>query len=229
MRTRLILAVGGVVVLALLLGLWKLTRDLDPPEVMTTASGSAPAPNVPVATDDTPHAAPVRDGKIPIAAARPAPIAESRGGPSLPGAAVGIGPIEAPPDADELPPVNRAIKNLLRKQVDAIDQYVADCVAKSVKAGNKVTGVAALLVTFRRGEFKGDRVVDVGIEPIDTTLKDPKDQVLMDCLAATGKKMELDLPDGVTEVTATHEIHLDTGALTDHRLSAFGVKTPGSP
>lgn len=224
MRSRLLIALGGLAVLAILAVLWKAVHDDAPAEVATVVAPSGPTAPV---IESIPRGVPLpRDARIPSVAARPAPLAESRPSASGPSLAPSGGAADVTPDADSLPPTNRAVKNLLRKQVDAIDQYVSDCVTKSAKAGNKLSGVAALTVAFRRGEFKGDRVVDVAVEPIDTTIKD---QALLDCLAATGKKMELDLPEGVVEVTATHQVDLDGGAMTDHKLSAFAVKNPGSP
>jgi hypothetical protein len=118
----------------------------------------------------------------------------------------------------------RELKRQLVKQLDAIDGPVSDCVSKSNRTG-KSTGAAALLIKIERTKT-GAAVANVGIEPIDTTIKD---QGLLDCLAKTGSKIQLDLPDGVDEVTATHQVNLDGGAVTGHDLTAYDFKPGGRP
>ncbi len=207
--------------LGLAFALWRMTRDIDaveaadphPRATVEPAHGDAQEEAAPVAT---------RDAKIaPATVARPAPRHPTTPG----GPAVELPP---PPEAkpvDSLPPVKRDIKNQLKKQVDAIDGFVSDCVARSAKAGVKPTGAAALTLRFEHVKQKV-MVVDVAIEPIDTTVKD---QPLLECLRDTGKKMQLDLVDEVTAVTATHQVDLDGGGIVDHRLTAFDVKQVGDP
>ncbi len=62
--------------------------------------------------------------------------------------------------------------------------------------------------------------------PLETTLKDT---ALNNCFRDSGKKIVLDLPEGITEVTATHKVNLDTGAVTAHDLTAFDFKPWGRP
>jgi hypothetical protein len=211
---------GGIVLLGLGFVLWRMTRDIDEVEAADPHPKAAVEPAHPK-TDDSP-AAPVaaRDARIPQVATRtpaPQPLPSTTPAPA----------IEPPaaPVPDTMPPTSRAIKNQLRKQVDAIDGYVSDCVTRAAKSGSKVTGAAALTLKFEHWKQK-TVVTEVAIEPIDTTIKD---QALLECLRDTGKKMVIDMPEDVNVVTATHQVDLDAGAVTDHKLTALDVKHPGDP
>jgi len=210
---------GGILLLGLGFVLWRLTRDIDEVEAADPPPKTSAEPAHPKTEDSSPAPVAARDARIPqVAVAKPrsqqpSPIATP---------APAIDPAPAP---DPMPPTSRAIKNQLRKQLDAIDGYVSDCVNRAAKSGSKVTGAAALTLKFEHWKQK-TVVTEVAIEPIDTTIKD---QPLLECLRDTGKKIVLDMPDDVNIVTATHQVDLDGGAVTDHRLTALEVKHPGDP
>ena len=204
--------------------LWRMTRDISSVE----AADPHPKPTalaVPADAESKPAPGPVasRDARIaPAAVATPrAPQKTSGSGPTVePVVEIDAGVVD-PNDT----PTRREMLGLLKRQVDAIDGYVSDCVTKSNKLGVKASGAAALTLRFEHVKKKSV-VVDVAVEPIDTTVKD---QPLLDCLRDTGKHMVLDLPDDVTAVTATHQVDLDGGAIADHRLTALEVKQLGAP
>jgi hypothetical protein len=214
-----VIILGGVVLLGLGFVLWRMTRDIDTVEADPPAK-TAVEPAHPKTDDGSPAPVAARDARIPSAAvAKPRTTQPASGTP-----APSIEPAAAPA-VDPMPPASREIKNQLRKQVDAIDGYVSDCVNRAAKSGSKLTGAAALTLKFEHWKQK-TVVTEVAIEPIDTTIKD---QALLECLRDTGKKMVIDMPDDVNIVTATHQVDLDAGAVTDHRLTALEVKHPNDP
>jgi hypothetical protein len=117
------------------------------------------------------------------------------------------------------------IKHQLVRQIDGLEGAITDCVTKTTKTGAKPTGASAVTLKIERVKDQA-AVVEVAVEPIDTTIKDV---ALNNCLRDTGKKIVLDLPEGVTEVTATHQVNLDGGAVTGHDLTAFEFKPWGRP
>lgn len=222
MRSFVIIA-GVIAVLAAGFFLWRMTRQVSTVEA-ADPKPKAVAEAKPV--DDTARPAPVRDGKI-VAPVAPQARSPQRTAPSTPAPA-----IEKPLDPND--PMNdpafyaarmteRELKRQLVKQLDAIDGPVSECVAKR---GGRSSGAAALTLKVERVKAGGASVVNVAVEPVDTTVKD---KPLLDCLAATGKKIVLDLPDGVDEVTATHQVNLDGGAVTGHDLTAYDFKPGGRP
>jgi hypothetical protein len=119
--------------------------------------------------------------------------------------------------AEYIPVTNTEMKDALRDQLKAIAPQVKECVSRAQKAGVRVSGAANLIVRFTRDK---ENPVTVGIEPLDTTIKDAQ---LLDCLAQAGKKIAFQLPEEATWVYATHEIGLDNTALRYHKLTAFQI------
>ncbi len=225
LRGKLLIVFGGIVVLGLAFALWRLTRDISTVEAADPRPRATPteAPR-PDAAETTASGSPNRDARIaPVTVTRPRPTqAPSGSGPVL--EAAGSGSAEA-----NLPPgrlTERELKRQLIKQLDGLDGPVSDCVAKSTKSGIKPTGAAALTLKIERIKTGGAAVVEVAVEPIDTTVKDP---ALLECLRDTGRRVVLDLPEGVTEVTATHQVNLDAGGITGHDLTAYDFKPGGRP
>lgn len=223
MRSFVIIA-GVIAVLAAGFFLWRMTREASdveaaPPKAKATAETQR-------VDDSAKPVTPQRDGKI-VAPVAPQARSPQRSAPSAPAPA-----IEKPLDPND--PMNdpafyaarmteRELKRQLVKQLDAIDGPVSECVQKR---GGRSSGAAALTLKVERLKAGGASVVNVAVEPVDTTVKD---KPLLDCLAATGKKIVLDLPDGVDEVTATHQVNLDGGAVTGHDLTAYDFKPGGRP
>jgi hypothetical protein len=219
-----VIIIGAVLVLGFGFALWRMTRDIssvdaDPPHTRTTEVAR------PEATDDAAPAAPTptkRDARIaPVTVVQPrAPQQQRPSGSSVPTLEVGSAAPMSPARAIEV-----EIKHQLVRQIDGLEGAITDCVAKTAKRGVKPTGASALTLKIERVK-NAAAVVEVAVEPIDTTVKDT---VLNECLKETGRKIALELPDGVTEVTATHQVNLDGGAITGHDLTAFEFKPWGRP
>jgi len=221
-----------IVATAVLIGagvmLWRMTQEMD--DAQATPSKPAKRDEAPTPVEAAPvesSGAAKRDARIPPLAGpqartptRPVP---SSGGGAAPALEVGSGSAEAPVSPARV--IERELKRQLIKQLDAIDGPVSDCVAKHGRG--KPTGAAALLVKLEKQKDGNAAVVEVGVEPIDTTVKN--NQPLLDCLAATGKKIQIDFPDPVTEMTATHQVNLDAGSVTGHDLTAYDFKPWGRP
>lgn len=217
MRIRL-LAVVSLVVLGALFALWRMTREItsvqaadERPAKQVTTPVNDPAP----IASGTPVAPRSRSPELgPAIAAKRTPIYS----PAT--SAEPAEPTDAgPPDAPDVSPLRRQLITDGRRGMDAIDGFVSDCVRVAVKAGRKPTGIASL--TLKIEQVKGKRVVtQVAIEPIDTTLKD---QPLLECLRDTGRKFEIEIPEGMSAVTATHLVDLDNGAVNDHRLTTIDL------
>ncbi len=226
LRGKLLIVFGTLAVLGLAFALWRLTREISTVEAADPRPPRTAPPEAPRAE--------AAEGTAPVTANRdariaPAPIARPR--PTQ--APSGSGPVVAAPgsgSAEEvLPPgrlTERELKRQLVKQLDGLDGPVSDCVAKSTKSGSKPSGAAALTLKVERTKVGGAAVVEVAVEPIDTTVKD---SALLECLRDTGRKVILDLPEGVTEVTATHQVNLDAGGITGHDLTAYDFKPGGRP
>ncbi len=224
MRDKVII-IGAVLVLGAGFALWQMTKDIssvdaDPPkpkpEITRTPTTEAPAPSTPAK----------RDARIaPVAVVQPRSPSHTTGGGAGPALDVGSGSgsAEAPVSPARL--IERELKRQLVRQLDGLDGAVSDCVAKFGK-GSKLTGASALTLKIERSKTGAPTVVEVAVEPIDTTIKDP---ALNDCLRDTGRKIVLDLPDGITEVTATHQVNLDGGGITGHDLTAYDFKPMGRP
>lgn len=223
MRDKVII-IGAVLLLGAGFALWRMTRDIssvdaDPPHKRTTEVAR------PEVTDDTAPATPAptkRDARI-----APTAVAQQRAPQQRPSGSSGP-TLEAGSDVPKMSParaIEVEIKRQLVRQIDGLEGAITDCVAKTGKRGAKPTGASALTLKIER--VKNDAaVVEVAVEPIDTTIKDP---ALNECLRETGRKIALELPDGVTEVTATHQVNLDGGAITGHDLTAFEFKPWGRP
>lgn len=215
--------IGAILVLGAGFALWRMTRDIssvdaDPPHARTTEVAH------PEVTDDASPAVPAptkRDARIaPAAVAQRAPQQRPSGG-SVP-------TLEAGSDVPKVSParaIEVEIKHQLVRQIDGLEGAITDCVTKTAKRGVKPTGASALTLKIERVK-NAAAVVEVAVEPIDTTVKDA---ALNDCLKETGRKIALELPDGVTEVTVTHQVNLDSGAITGHDLTAFEFKPWGRP
>lgn len=223
MRDKVII-IGAILVLGAGFVLWRMTKDIssvdaDPPKAKTTqttrpeATDEAPAPSTPAK----------RDARIPQPSAMtPRAPSHNAGGPSQPTLEVGSGSGSAAP-VSHARMVEKEIKRQLVRQIDGLEGAVSDCLAKT--KGAKLTGASA--VTLKIERVKDQAVVtEFAVEPIDTTIKDT---ALNSCLAATSKKIVIDLPEGVTEITATHQVNLDSGAVTGHDLTAFEFKPWGRP
>lgn len=221
---RLAIIVASVALLAAGFFLWQMTRDTADVEAKTskraTETAAAPvesAPAEPTTPKRDARIAPIASGSQARTPQRPTP---SGGGAPAP-ALEGSGSAEAP--VTPVRAIEIDLKRQIVKQLDAIDGPVSDCVAKHGRG--KPTGSAALLVKLEKQKSGESTVVSVGVEPIDTTVKN--NQPLLDCLATTGKKISLDFPDPVTEVTLTHQVNLDGGAVTGHDLTAYDFKPWG--
>ncbi|MBA3541436.1 MAG: hypothetical protein H0T79_17625 [Deltaproteobacteria bacterium] len=216
------LVVGGLAALVALIVLWRLTRDLTAPPppsepVAAFESTNPQAPSLPSSRDPS-QPTRLRNPQIEPPVVRipqPAPLDR----PSSSEVATEIP--DAPPD------VGKAMRSTLRRQVDSIDPYISECVARANNRGAKISGRAALTVLITLDKEKGKvRVTEVGIEPIDTNIEDVP---LLNCLRDAGKRMQLeDLPDGVTSIQATHEVSLDGGSITNHTLSAMEMLPAGA-
>jgi hypothetical protein len=220
-----------IVATAVLLGagvmLWRMTHDMDDAGATPTKTTKRDEPPAPVAAAPAESStAPKRDARIapvqgPQARIPQRPVASTSGG-AAPALEAGSGSAEAPVSPARV--IERDLKRQLIKQLDALDGPVTDCVAKHGRG--KPTGAVALLVKIEKQKTGNAAVVEVGVEPIDTTVKN---QPLLDCLAATGKKISIDLPEPVTEMTATHQVNLDAGSVIGHDLTAYDFKPWGRP
>ncbi|MCX5743806.1 MAG: hypothetical protein NT062_15045 [Proteobacteria bacterium] len=123
---------------------------------------------------------------------------------------------------DPMTPAMRGVKTSLRRQTDAIDSYVSDCVAKTP---TQLSGTAHLTVAFARAPNGKVTVTSVGIDTeVPPTFGNA---TLLHCLQETGKRMLPDIPDDYVTVTAKHQVDLQNGNLIEHELSAFDVWRPG--
>lgn len=223
---RLALALGLVALLAIGVGLFILTRGGDAGATATaTRSGAGVEPGSadPVEADAPATAPGVRTGKIttPVIA-QPVPDRAAGGtsGPSL--GSSEAAPVDASTEVPYSPAV-RAVKNSLRKQVDAIDSYVADCVGKTP---TKANGTAHLTVEFARAPNGKVTVTTTGV---DTEVPAQYDNAtLLTCLHETGRRMLPDIPEDFVKVTAKHQVDLENGGLVGHKLSAFEVYAPNA-
>lgn len=213
---------AGALLLGLGVLLWQMTRETD--EV--AAAGAPPAKHAPPAPPPPAQesATPVRSAKIATPPQQTVSARTPQRAPQGDTPALAPDPAKADPD----PPARKELKYQLKKQIDAIDGYVSDCVTKAAKAGSKPKGAANLLLKAAR--VKGKTVIlETSVEPLDTTIKDPADQPLLDCLAATSRKMQLDLPEDAVTILATHQVDLDGGAVVDHKLTALYVNPQDVP
>jgi hypothetical protein len=217
--------IGAVLVLGAGFALWRMTReissvDADPPHKRTTTDVAKP--------DVTAEAAPAapspakRDARIAPAVVPQRTAQQRASGNPVPTLEAGS---DAPPKMSHARAIEVDIKHQLVRQVDGLEGAITDCVAKTTKTGAKPTGASALTLKIERVK-NAAAVVEVAVEPIDTTVKDT---ALNECLRETGRKIALELPEGVTEVTATHQVNLDKGSITGHDLTAFEFKPWGRP
>ncbi len=224
MRDKVII-IGAVLVLGFGFALWRMTREIssveaEPPKARTTETAHTE-------TDDAaPAPAPTtkRDARIaPPTAVQPRSPTHNTGGGSGPTLEVGSG--SAAPPMSHARSIEVEIKHQLVRQIDGLEGAITDCVNKAARGGVKPTGASAVTLKIERVKDQAS-VVEVAVEPIDTTVKDA---ALNNCLRDTGRKIALELPEGVTEVTATHQVNLDAGAITGHDLTAFEFKPWGRP
>ncbi len=222
---RLVIIVATVALFAAGFLLWRMTQDMSSDAEAKTSKKSDKVEAAPVAAAPAESSGVVkRDARIPVAAGPQArtptrPTASGGGG----GPALEAGSGSAAPEVTPVRALEIELKRQIVKQLDAIDGPVSDCVGKHGKG--KPSGAAALLVKIEKQKNGDAAVVEVGVEPIDTTVKN--NQPLLDCLASTGKRISIDLPDPVTEVTLTHQVNLDAGAVTGHDLTAYDFKPWG--
>lgn len=218
--------IGAVLVLGAGFALWRMTKDIssvdaDPPKAKTSQTAARPE-----ATTDEAAPAPAtpatRDARIPQPSAVTPRSPTKTPGSAAPTIDVGSGSGSAAP-VSHARMVEIEIKRQLVRQIDALEGAVSDCMAKT--KGAKLTGASAVTLKIERVKDQA-AVTEFAVEPIDTTIKDT---ALNNCLAATGKKIAIDLPDGVTEITATHQVNLDGGSVTGHDLTAFEFKPWGRP
>jgi hypothetical protein len=220
-----VIIIGAILVLGAGFALWRMTKDIssvdaEPPRAKTSAPASAEA------TDDAaPAPAPSakRDARIAPAAVTPRSPTHPSGGGTAPSLEVGSG--SASPPVSHARAIEVEIKHQLVRQIDGLESAITDCMAKASRTGAKPTGASAVTLRIERVKDQA-AVVEVAVEPIDTTIKDV---ALNNCFRDTGKKIQLELPDGVTEVTATHQVNLDAGSITGHDLTAFEFKPWGRP
>jgi len=220
---RLALALGIVALLALGVGLYLLTRGNSDANATTTgrtpsADRSGDAGSVAAPAPTTPG---VRTGKLdtPVIAQ---PVPDRAGGESPSIGSSEVAPVDASTEVPHTPAV-RAVKNSLRKQVDAIDSYVADCVGKTP---TKATGTAHLTVEFARAPNGKVTVTTTGVDAEVPAQYD--NTTLLTCLHETGKRMAPDIPEDFVRVTAKHQVDLEDGTLVGHKLSAFEVYEPNA-
>lgn len=226
MRDKVII-LGAVLVLGAGFALWRMTKDISSVDAGPTKTKSTETARTETTDDAAPApAAPAkRDARIPPPAAMPprSPTHTSGGGPAAPTLEVGSG--SAKPPMSHARAIEVDIKHQLVRQIDGLDGAITDCVTKASKGGVRPTGASAVTLKIERVKDQA-AVVEVAVEPIDTTIKDA---ALNNCLRDTGRKIALELPEGVTEVTATHQVNLDAGSITGHDLTAFEFKPWGRP
>lgn len=223
MRDKVIIA-GAVLVLGAGIVLWRMTQsissvDADPPR--TKATPTEPASNdASESTSGTAAASPAkRDARIPQPTAVQPRSSPSPGGSTAPTIDVGSGSGSGEP-VSHARMIERDLKRQLVRQIDGLEADVDKCLK-----GTKLSGASA--VTLKIERVKDQAVVtEVDVEPLETTIKE---MPLNRCFAATGKKIVLDLPEGITEVTVTHKVTLENGAVTGHDLTAYDFKPWGRP
>ncbi len=223
---RLALALGIVALLALGVGLFILTRGNADANATTTGPRSTGSDRIAAPGSADPEAAVpttpgVRTGKLdtPVIA-QPVPDQPRGDSPAI-GSSEAV-PVDASTEVAHSG-AERAVKNSLRKQVDAIDSYVADCVGKTPTASN---GTAHFTVEFARAP---NGKVSVTATGVDTEVAAQYDNTtLLNCLHETGKRMLPDIPEDFVKVTAKHQVDLENGSLVGHKLSAFEVYAPNA-
>lgn len=223
---RLLFALGVVVILGLGVGLFVLTRETPAVQASTVERASEP-----VAQAETPHGAgpltPMapRSGKIDIAK----PTTPTASSDHVEAPTLATEPASTT-DAwiDPLPPNLRSLKTSLRKSVDSIDSLVSECLGRF--PGPKMTGVAHFTVAFSRSPDGKAKVTSVGIDSEVPPTFDPKtvNDTLMHCIQESGKKINPEIPEDYVKVTAKHEVDLEAGNMTEHKLSAFDAWKPNS-
>lgn len=224
LRDKLII-VGAILVLGAGIVLWRLTKSITDVDAEPPRAKAAPTEQVePTETASTPSTPAKRDARIPQpTAVQPrSPSANApAAGPALePGGGSGSGSA-APVSHARM--IERELKRQLVRQIDALEADVDKCLG--MMKGTKLSGASAVTLKIERQKDQAV-VTEVAVEPLETTIKD---LALNNCLAATGRKIAIELPDDITEVTATHKVSLETGAVTAHDLTAYDFKPWGRP
>jgi hypothetical protein len=199
-RTRVLLGLGAIVVVALLLNLWAMMRPsaADAPAAPIHATQRAPEV-APVASSDLPSR-PI----IPVMPRVPVPTSQSHDPPPV---------LEGSrPTVPKDPAVERAdsIRRWMNAEIINSEQAVIDCLGKD---NAKLEGYAA--IPFKITKKAGKVVVEAQAADANT-FADPK---IVECMRGATAAMKYEsLPPGVDTVTTYRKIVVKDGQLVENWL-----------
>lgn len=209
-----VIAVAGLVVVALGVGLWFLIVRDDGAKVVPDAKASTPktdeaAPAPSAAVEMQPRKAPSVGAEIKksIEAKR---AKDERSAPSLVTDGSGSGSAKVATPADHM-------RWAMMKAVHAMEPAILDCLDQAKKAGDDVNAVSSYSYTFSR---KGDEVV---LE--STTLEyGPYPATLNTCIQAAGKTTGFEsMPENATRLKLINKLTVENGEIKNLQMPSYHV------
>jgi hypothetical protein len=216
--SKLALAFGFVVVLALALGILQLTRSASQATVLSRplrADGPRSTPRAPAG--ELPAS-----GAPPRAASEPHPVRTTPAGqvtasakrPELAPAQVGTGRVLKRDANGKLVPIIPLRE--LRGQFHLTDAPMKACIERS---GHRPTGKATL--SFTVGAKNNKLVIDTGVQDEETLAEFPD---LLECMHQTAKLLVLDgysVPELGTPIYVRRHVRLEDGVLAENSIFNF--------
>jgi hypothetical protein len=214
--SKLVLAAGFAVVLALAIGILQLTRSA------TQAAAPPLRADGPRSTPRAPAGELPASGAPPRAASEPHPVRTTPAGqvttsarrPELAPAQVGTGRVLKRDANGKLVPIIPVQE--LRDQLHLTDAPMKACIERSAK---RPTGKATL--SFTVGAKNNKLVIDTGIQDEETLAEYPD---LLECMHQTAKVLVLDgysVPELGTPIYVRRHVRLEDGVLAENSIFNF--------